>query len=323
MQSLLSLIGHHGYLLVFFIVLAEALGMPVPAAVALVAGGAAAASGVLSLTRLLLLALLAMMLGDTLLFVAGRYTGWSLLGFLCKLSVNPETCILRSAESFYKRGKATLLFAKFVPGINTMAPPLAGSMRMPLDTFLRLDLLGASLYAGVYVAVGYLFRDVLVSVIHGFQTAGRAVEAVTIFAIIGYALYRVWLYRKHAVYRVVPRIQVEELTRRLASGDKDKIVLLDVRSHGYYDAETSRIKGSIRLEPNNLREELKSIPKDRDIYVYCTCVREATSARVAHMLREEGFNAFVIVGGLTAWRKAGNPLEPVPRDDLVKLPTFS
>ena len=119
----------------FFIVLAEALGMPVPAAIALVAGGAAAAAGVLSLTRLLLLALLAMLLGDILLFVAGRYMGWSLLGFLCKLSVNPETCILRSAESFYKRGKATLLFAKFIPGINTMAPPLAGSMRMPLDTF--------------------------------------------------------------------------------------------------------------------------------------------------------------------------------------------
>ena len=138
--------------MVFFIVLAEALGMPVPAAVALVAGGAAAASGVLSVTRLLLLALLAMLLGDTLLFVAGRYMGWSLLGFLCKLSVNPETCILRSAESFYKRGKATLLFAKFIPGINTMAPPLAGSMRMPLDDFLRLDLAGASLYATVYIA---------------------------------------------------------------------------------------------------------------------------------------------------------------------------
>jgi membrane protein DedA with SNARE-associated domain len=270
MQPLLLLIGRHGYLLVFFLVLAEALGMPVPAAVALVAGGAAAASGLLSVSRLLFLALLAMLLGDSLLFVAGRYMGWGLLGFLCKLSVNPESCILRSAESFYKRGKATLLFAKFIPGINTMAPPLAGSMRMPLDDFLRLDLLGASLYATVYIAVGFLFRDFLVSLIHGFQTAGRAVEAVTVLALISYALYRVWLYRKHAVYRVVPRVQVEEVTRMLASEDKDKVLLMDVRSHGYYDAGTARIKGSIRLEPNNLKEELKNIPKDKDIYVYCT-----------------------------------------------------
>src|SRR5580693_6506044 len=270
MQPLLSLIGHHGYLLVFFIVLAEALGMPVPAAVALVAGGAAAASGALSVTRLLVLALLAMLLGDVLLFVAGRYMGWSLLGFLCKLSVNPETCILRSAESFYKRGKATLLFAKFVPGINTMAPPLAGSMKMRLDIFLRFDVAGATLYAVVYIAVGFLFRDVLASIAHGFQTAGHAVEAVTVLALIGYAVYRVWLYRKNIVYRVVPRVQVEELARRLASEDRDKVLLMDVRSHGYYDAGAARIKGSIRLEPNNLSEEIKNIPKDKDIYVYCT-----------------------------------------------------
>lgn len=270
MQPFLALIGRHGYLLVFFVVLAEAIGMPVPAAVALVAGGAAAASGLLSASRLLFLALLAMLLGDSLLFIAGRYMGWNLLGFLCKLSVNPETCILRSAESFYKRGKATLLFAKFIPGINTMAPPLAGSMKMPLGIFLRLDLLGAALYATVYIAVGFLFRDFLVSLVRGFQTAGRAVEAVTVFAIVGYALYRVWLYRKNTVYRVVPRIQVEELTRRLASEDKDKVLLMDVRSHGYYDAGTARIKGSIRLEPNNLKEELANIPKDKDIYVYCT-----------------------------------------------------
>jgi rhodanese-related sulfurtransferase len=83
-------------------------------------------------------------------------------------------------------------------------------------------------------------------------------------------MYRIWLYRKHAVYRVVPRVQVEELSTRLASGDKDKILLMDVRSHGYYDAGAARIKGSIRLEPNNLTEELKTLPKDKDIYVYCT-----------------------------------------------------
>ena len=270
MEALLSAIGRHGYILVFFIVLAEALGLPVPAALALVAGGAAAAAGLLHLTTLMLLAVSAMLLGDSLLFVLGRYMGWALLGFLCKLSVNPETCILRSAESFYKRGKATLLFAKFIPGINTMAPPLAGSMRMRPDIFLRLDLAGASLYAFVYIAVGFLFRDFLASLAHGFQTAGRAVESVTVIALIGYAGYRVWLYRKHAVYRVVPRVQVEELARRLASEDKDKILLMDVRSHGYYDAGAARIQGSIRLEPNNIAEEVKTLPKDKDIYVYCT-----------------------------------------------------
>ncbi|HEX3352513.1 MAG TPA: VTT domain-containing protein [Terriglobales bacterium] len=270
MEAFLAAIGRHGYILVFVIVLAEALGMPVPAALALVAAGAAAAAGLLRLPILLLLSISAMLIGDALLFVLGRYMGWGLLGFLCKLSVNPETCILRSAESFYKRGKATLLFAKFIPGINTMAPPLAGSMKMRPDIFLRLDLAGASLYAIVYIAVGYVFRDFLASLAHGFQTAGRAVESVTVFALIAYAGYRIWLYRKNSIYRVVPRVQVEELARRLASEEKDKVLLMDVRSHGYYDSGAARIKGSIRIEPNNLADEVKTLPRDKDIYVYCT-----------------------------------------------------
>src|SRR5260370_40729397 len=110
--------------------------MPVPAALALIAGGAAAAAHFLNPALVLTVAICAMMLGDTLLFVLGRYTGWALLGFLCRLSLNPETCILRSAESFYKRGRVALIFAQFVPGANTMCPPLPGSMKMKPAHFL-------------------------------------------------------------------------------------------------------------------------------------------------------------------------------------------
>ena len=138
MKDIFSLIAHHGYALIFAVVAAEAVGLPVPAALALVAGGAAIAAHVLSAPKLIILALVGMMLGDSLLFILGRYMGWALLGFLCRVSANPESCILRSAESFYKRGKLTLLIAKFIPGVNTMAPPLAGSMKMrPLQFLLR------------------------------------------------------------------------------------------------------------------------------------------------------------------------------------------
>src|SRR5207247_9775334 len=166
------------YLLVSCTVLAESLGLPVPAGFALVAGAAAVASGVLNITTLFVLAVAAMLLGDSLLFVLGRYMGWGLLGLLCKLSVNPETCILRSAESFYKRGKATLLFAKFIPGINTMAPPLAGSMKMRLGQFLRLDFAGAFFYAATYIIIGFLFRDFVVKITRGIQGVGRVLTEV-------------------------------------------------------------------------------------------------------------------------------------------------
>jgi membrane protein DedA with SNARE-associated domain len=269
MNQFLTLISKHGYLLVGATVFAEAIGLPVPAAIALVAAGAAAASGALSTPALLFLSLAAMLLGDLLLFLLGRYTGWGLLGLLCKVSVNPETCILRSAESFYKRGRTTLLVAKFIPGVNTMAPPLAGSMNMPLDQFLRFDLGGACLYIVAYFGVGFLFRDFLVSILHGFQAASRALEIVVLCAILVYIVYRIWLYRKGSMYRIVPRVQVEELARQLAE-EKENILVVDVRSHGYYDAQAARIKGSIRLEPNNLAEEVKTMPREKNIYLYCT-----------------------------------------------------
>jgi hypothetical protein len=177
---------------------------------------------------------------------------------------------LRSAESFYKRGKTTLVIAKFIPGVNTMAPPLAGSMKMHYAQFVWLDGTGALLYTSAYVILGFYFRDFVASITHGFHTAGHVVGIVVLSALAGYFAYRFWLYRKNRVFQVVPRVQVEELARRLASDQAANVQLVDVRSHGYYDSGAMRIKGSIRIEPNNLSAELKNFPKDKDIYVYCT-----------------------------------------------------
>ena len=270
MTELVSLISNHGYAIVVAMVFAEAIGLPVPAALALVAAGAAVAATVLSAPLLLPLAVVAMILGDTFLFLAGKYTGWALLGFLCKVSANPETCILRSAESFYKRGKTTLIIAKFIPGVNTMGPPLAGSMKMPFTQFLRFDAMGAALYVLAYFMLGYLGRDFLKAIGSTFQTAGHAIEELLLIGVVVYIVYRIWILRKNRIYRVVPRIQVEELIRKLESEEGENILVVDVRSHGYYDPDAARIKGSIRIEPNNLEEELRRLPKDKDVYLYCT-----------------------------------------------------
>ena len=264
------LMARHGYVLTFGLLLAEAIGLPFPAAIALVAAGATVAAHGLWGPYVLLAAVTALLMGDTVQFWLGRYMGWALLGFLCRVSINPETCILRSAESFYKRGKVTLIIAKFIPGVNTMAAPLAGSMKMRFGQFLRLDFLGALVYALTYLLVGYLSRDFLAAILRGFRAAGLAMEIVVVAALVVYAIYRVVQYRKHKMYRVVPRIQVQELARRLASEDANRVLIVDVRSHGYYDSGAARIKNSIRIEPSNLEEEIKNLPKDKDIYLYCT-----------------------------------------------------
>jgi membrane protein DedA with SNARE-associated domain len=271
MHDLLSSLTHHGYVWIFCLLLAEAAGLPFPAAIALVAAGSAVASHTLSAGRLLLTALVALLLGDSAQFWLGRAMGWSLLGFLCRLSLNPETCMLRSAESFYKRGKTTLIVAKFIPGVNTMAAPLAGSMKMRFGQFLQYDFLGSMLYAMTYLLVGYLSRDFLAATLRGFQAAGHAMAAIIITAVAVYVVYRIAQFQKYREYQVTPRVQVQELAARLASSEQaTRVLIVDVRSHGYYDAGAERILGSIRIEPNNLDQEAELLPKDKDIYLYCT-----------------------------------------------------
>ena len=319
MESLLSGLSQHGYTILFAIVFLEAIGFPVPAALALLIAGGASARGSLYLSLAVSSALLAMILGDTLMFLMGRYTGWWLLSQLCRLSLNPESCILRSADSFYRRGRAVLLFAKFVPGINTMAPPLAGSMNMRFGQFLGLDFIGAALYAGVYLSVGFLFSDALGTITTNYQAFSRVLSWVLIAAVVGYLGFKVWLWTKSRGLRSVPFVSPAEAARAFSF---DAAMIYDVRSHGYYDRKATRVKGSRRLEPNALSQFQQDFPAGKQIYLYCTCVDDATSARVAKHLLEKGMPAAVIKGGLRAWKKAGLPMEAVPLEEMTDLPVF-
>jgi membrane protein DedA with SNARE-associated domain len=270
MDDLLTLISHHGYAVLGAICFAEAIGLPVPAALAMLTAGAVTAYGKLHFPLVFVTALLSMLTGDVILYLTGRASGWALLGLLCRLSASPETCILRSAEYFYHRGKQTLLFAKFIPGINTMSPPLAGSMRMRFEQFLAFDSMGAALYTLAYLVAGYVFSDALRAVTRGLRSAGFAAEVIFGIGLGAYIIYRIWVYRKYRLLDMAPRVPVTEVARRLAEAKAGSILIADVRSHGYYDADSERIAGSVRIEPNNLEQEVKNLSKDREIYLYCT-----------------------------------------------------
>ena len=319
METLLSGLSQHGYTLLFATVLLEAIGLPVPAALAMLIAGGASARGTLYLPLVAASALLAMLLGDTAMFLLGRYTGWWLLGQLCRLSLNPESCILRSADSFYRRGRTVLLFAKFVPGINSMAPPLAGSMNMRFSQFFRFDLMGASLYAGVYLSVGFLFSDALGTITKNYQAFSRAVGWALIVAVAGYLGFKAWIWIKARGLRSIPFVSPADALQAFSS---EAAVIYDVRSHGYYDRKATRVKGSTRLEPNALGQFEQEFPPGKHIYLYCTCVDDATSARVAQHLLGKGVPAAVIKGGLQAWKKAGLPMEAVPLEEMTNLPVF-
>ena len=143
-------------------------------------------------------------------------------------------------------------------------------MKMRFGEFLGFDIAGASLYTLAYGAIGFLFRDFLAAITRSFQTAGHVGEIVILAAACVFVAYRLWLYWKNRVYRIVPRVQVTELATKLQSEELGQILLADVRSHGYYDGGAARIRGSIRIEPNNFSEEVSKLPRDKDIYLYCT-----------------------------------------------------
>jgi membrane protein DedA with SNARE-associated domain len=319
MESLLAGLAEHGYGILFAAVFLEAIGLPVPAALALLLAGGASARGSLHTGLALGSALSAMFLGDTLMFLMGRYTGWWLLALLCRLSLNSESCILRSAESFYRRGRVLLIFAKFVPGINAMAPPLAGSMNMRLGQFLGLDFIGTSLYIGTYFSVGFLFSGALGAITKNYMAFGRGLTWLLIAAVAGYVGSQIWLWRKARALRTVPFVTPVEAARALSA---EGALVYDVRSHGYYDRKATRVQGAKRLEPNGINQVELEIPPGTPVYLYCTCLRDATSTRVAHHLLERGLRVAVIQGGLRAWKKAGLPLESVPIEEMADLPLF-
>lgn len=321
MEFLANAVEQHGYSILCVIVFLEAIGLPVPAALGLLIAGGAAARGTLAPAECLAFALSAILLGDTLMYLLGKYTGWWLLGMLCRVSLNPEACVLKSADSFYKRGRVLLVVAKFVPGINTMAPPLSGSMNLPPLQFLGLDFIGAALYTSVWFGCGFLFSGVLTTITRGYSAFGNVVSWVIGAGVVLWIGYRIYLWagaRKQRPVRMMTASKLAELA--------GNAVVLDVRSHGYYEKNTQRIHGSARLEPNALSEQaagLAAMDEDKEIVLYCTCVREATSSKVARALEDQGLKVSVLEGGFRAWKKAGLPVEGVPEDEVVPLPKFA
>jgi len=327
MDFLQSALAQHGYSILFTIVLLEAVGIPVPAALALLIAGGAAAMGRLEPEKCIALALTAMLLGDTLMYLGGRYTGWWMLTNICKFSMNPEACVFTSARQFYKRGPRALMFAKFVPGLATVAAILAGSLNMRMRRFLATDGLGVLLYVSAWTVSGYVFAPFLRAVVAGVERLAHFTAATVSAIVVLYGLWLVLSALRESRLSVVEKVAAQDLFEMMRTATHDRLLIIaDVRSHGYYDPGMLRIKNSIRVEPSRLKEELEALREfmqpECEIYLYCSCAHEATSVRVARMLEKENCSTKVIRGGMKAWIKAGGETEPVPLGDVEHLPRF-
>jgi membrane protein DedA with SNARE-associated domain/rhodanese-related sulfurtransferase len=325
-MGLVEVLAQHGYAVVAITLFLSAAGLPLPTSIILLAAGAGARQG-LDLRLLLPIAIVSALSGDVLLFFGGRYTGWWLLAGMCRLSMNPEGCIFSSSAYFYRRGAKTLLFSKWIPGLSSMAAPLAGSLNMRFWRFLRLDVIGVTGYILMWTTIGFLFRRFLGRIEAWLRTLGHAVLILILLLVVSYLVSVVIFWIRARKYNQIEKVSAETLRERLESRDPSKImVIADVRSHNYYDPGMQRIKNSIRVEPTRLKEELEALREfmapECEIYLYCSCLRDTTSKRVAHMLKQENCKTLVIEGGLKAWVRAGGELELVPASDIQRLPRF-
>ena len=311
MNAAVPFLLNYGGPILFAAVLAQQLGLPLPAPLLLLAAGALAASGDLSLPVAVGVTVLACLLGDLFWFYLGRRGGNRVLRFLCRISLEPDTCVRRSEDAFGRYGMEGVVISKFVPGLNTMMPPLAGVCGTPTGRFLLFDTLGSSLFCGFYILMGLLFHDQLEPIGAALARGGRSTLMVLAGAIAAYVGFKC-LQRQRLLRRLrTARITADELRRKQEAGED--LFILDLRSSRELGQDPAVILGASHLPPEEVEHRHHEIPRDRDVIVYCSCPNEITSARVAMLLQRKGITRVrPLLGGIDTWRERQYPTVPHP-----------
>lgn len=312
-MDLIGSIAAHGYWIVTGVAFVDQFGTPVPAIGILLAAGAVAGQGHLSLAGVLAAAWAGTLLGDAVLHQAGRWRGGPVMRGLCSFSLAPDTCVRKTESSFQRLGWKALVVAKFVPGLALFASPVAGALRMPFGRFLVFAGIGSLFYNVAVVGLGFALHDQLDRVVGWFHSLGSAAIPATAGAILAYWAWRI--FQKRRIIRLLRRRRLTpgELQQRLACGDPVRIV--DLRTAIAYEVTGQTLPGAIRLDPEELDARHADIPRGCDIVLFCTCPNETTSARVALALEKKGIErVFPLEGGFEAWVSCGYPVE-VPSPD--------
>jgi membrane protein DedA with SNARE-associated domain/rhodanese-related sulfurtransferase len=306
MDSVLSQLSEHGVWVVGLNVLLQQLGLPIPAVPTMMIAGALAAAGKMSGAGAFALSVAASLLADLAWFWAGRRYGYPVLRFLCRVSLSPDACVRQTEGIFERWGFYSVVLSKFVPGFATVAPPIAGALRMNVGSFALASLASAVLWVGAAMIVGFLFAPQIEFVLAWMSVNFGLAAAVVAGAIGAYVAVKAW--QRWRMARVVNAsvISIEQL--HAALGAEPMPFVVDIGSRL---AQQSRphIPGAALLDLDMIAKA-DDFPFDRDIVLYCHCPNEASARRAAHILIGRGFaRARPLVGGLDAWIAAGHPTE--------------
>jgi len=296
----------NGLPLVFAAVFAEQMGLPIPAFPWLLAAGALSAAGEFSLPVGLGVTVAACLIADAVWFYLGRYRGNRVLALLCRISLEPDSCVRRTQNVFTKYGLRGVLVAKFLPGMSTVAPPLAGMSGMNAGRFFAVDAAGSLLYGGCVLALGSLFSHQIDQIGMAFTRIGGSALTLLIAVAVLYVAYKYWQRQRLLHELRMARITVTELRKMLDAGEAP--LIFDLRSSAALEEDPALIQGAIHVSTDDIDKRLSEFPKDREIIVYCSCPNEVSSARLALRLQRQGFTRVrPLLGGIDAWREQNYP----------------
>ncbi len=313
MHSVLGLLEHHTYLLLFSWVLVEQGGVPIPSVPVMLAAGTMSAAHHLHIAYALPLIMLACLISDSAWYFLGKRYGSRVLDILCRFSLEAATCVSRTEGTVTKRGATTLLFAKFVPGLSTMAPPIAGQAKIPYSKFVIYDMAGTLIWAGAWLFAGRFFGDLAKRSSDFFGMLGHFGIGLVVLMVAAVLIYRVVKRRQFLVELRGLRLEPAQLMAMIADAERaglDRPFIVDLRHPLDVMTDPLVLPGALRVGPDELKQRKEIIPRDRDIVLYCTCPSEETSAKVALELRRMGVKRVrPLRGGLQAWKDAGYPLD--------------
>lgn len=305
MEDVVRLIEQFGLLAVFFTVLLDEGGLPIPASPLLAVAGALTARGELNLTALIAAAVAGSVIADNGWYGLGRTRGRRVLGFLCKLSLSPDSCVRDTETMFVRVGPSALLFAKFIPALGNVTIALAGITRVPFAIFLPLEVAGATLYLATPILLGRIFHNAVSELLNTLERLGVIGVGLLAAALLLYLFIRWWQRMLFIRQLRMDRITVEELAALL--DNERKPLVLDVRSRAA--RAEGVIPGAIPAHPTDMHPVLAHHDRDAEIVVYCACPNEATAAVAAKHLKAAGFKRIrPLLGGVEAWALAGHQL---------------
>src|SRR5229473_3536701 len=268
MHRTLEFLIKHGYVVLLAWVFAEQLGFPIPSLPVVLAAGALAGTGHLSFWASLFFVTIAALSADSFWYILGRKKGIRILQFLCKISLEPDSCVRRTEGIFSKQGARSLLLAKFIPGLSTVAPPLAGIFHMRARKFLFFDAAGSLLWAGTFLGLGYVFSGEIERVAEHLAALGGWLVVLLIGVIAAYIAYKFVARQRFLRKLRISRITVDELKGKLDSGEE--LVIVDLRHSMDFEADPETIPGAFRMDSKELEEKDDRLPRDREIILSCT-----------------------------------------------------